>query len=221
MRINIQSVTKGKKHTCQLSLSDGTCLTVPEAMAKERGLTADTELEEAALDALREDGLRGLCWERTLRLIAYRPHASGALLQKLRQDYPPEICQEAVERAEALCLLDDGDYAQRAAERLFLQKCYGPYRALPELRRLGIPKALAEQAVRPYAEDFDGMVQRLAAYALRHYAEKLEDPEDRCQQNRVRCALSQRGFSRSVIEAALDLILETTEREDEQQCPFV
>lgn len=82
--------------------------------------------------------------ERALHLLEYRSHTRQELLDKLLRNYEREICEDVVQRLEEIGLINDEDYARRAAATMLGAKHYGEMRVRQELLRRGIERELVE-----------------------------------------------------------------------------
>ena len=133
---------------------------------------------------------------------AARDHAAGELYQKLCRKFDEHSAAYAVARAGELGLLNDADFARRRAAEL-LRKRKSRREILLDLTAKGIDRDTVAEAVEAlYAEADDGEDPELAnarALVERHYAAKLAAGK----RDQVAAALARRGFSHSVIRAAL------------------
>ena len=77
-------------------------------------------------------------------LYTSRSHTRQELLDKLLRNYEREICEDVVQRLEQIGLINDEDYARRAAATMLGAKHYGEMRVRQELLRRGIERELVE-----------------------------------------------------------------------------
>lgn len=142
-----------------------------------------------------------------MELLALRDHAAGELYQKLCRKFDPHSAAAAVAKAGELGLLNDENFARRRAAEL-LRKRKSRREILQDLAAKGIDRDTAAAAVEALAPEvgLDGEEAEdpdlVSARALleRQYARKLA--EGKTQQ--VAAALARRGFSHTVIRAAME-----------------
>lgn len=106
------------------------------------GYRVGDEVSQDEWDTLCEKAQNNRAYEKALYLLEYRAHSRGELLQKIRREYPVECALQAVERVEALGLINDLDFATRLAEELTTQKGYGKSRVKADLQRRGIDREI-------------------------------------------------------------------------------
>mgnify|MGYP001625269182 CR=1 FL=1 len=147
-------------------------------------------------------------WQaEAMELLALRDHAAGELYQKLCRKFDPHSAAAAVAKAGELGLLNDENFARRRAAEL-LRKRKSRREILQDLAAKGIDRDTAAAAVEALAPEvgLDGEEAEdpdlVSARALleRQYARKLA--EGKTQQ--VAAALARRGFSHTVIRAAIE-----------------
>ena len=140
--------------------------------------------------------------DKAMDYLSLRDHAAGELYQKLCRKFDEHSAAYAVARAGELGLLNDADFARRRAAEL-LRKRKSRREILLDLTAKGIDRDTVAEAVEAlYAEADDGEDPELAnarALVERHYAAKLAAGK----RDQVAAALARRGFSHSVIRAAL------------------
>ena len=136
-------------------------------------------LEEWQIEDLRKQSDTRRALDKAMDYLSLRDHAAGELY-----------------------LLNDADFARRRAAEL-LRKRKSRREILLDLTAKGIDRDTAAEAVEAlYAEADDGEDPELAnarALVERHYAAKLAAGK----RDQVAAALARRGFSHSVIRAAL------------------
>ena len=166
------------------------------------GLHTGDELEEWQIHDLQTKSDTRKAVDKAMDLLALRDHAAGELYQKLCRSFDPHSAAAAVAKMQELNLLDDAGFARRRAAEL-LRKRKSRREILLDLTAKGIDRDTAAEAVEAlYAEADDGEDPELAnarALVERHYAAKLAAGK----RDQVAAALARRGFSHSVIRAAL------------------
>ena len=151
-------------------------------------------LEEWQIEDLRKQSDTRRALDKAMDYLSLRDHAAGELYQKLCRKFDEHSAAYAVARAGELGLLNDADFARRRAAEL-LRKRKSRREILLDLTATGIDRDTA-------AEADDGEDPELAnarALVERHYAAKLAAGK----RDQVAAALARRGFSHSVIRAAL------------------
>jgi len=136
---------------------------------------------------------------RGLHLLARRDHSVAELLGKLKaKGFPPQAAEEAVKRLCRQGFLDDEKFAARWVESALANgRGYGT-RLLLELRRRGISRETALQAVAATAcEKLAGQV--LAAIVARRFSAFNPAQATLKERQRVYNYLQRRGFSLSSI----------------------
>ena len=98
-------------------------------------------------DQLQKQAQYNRAYEKALYLLEYRAHSRGELYQKISREYEKEATLQALERVEALGLINDLDFATRLAEELTTQKGYGKARVKADLQRRGIDRELIAQVL--------------------------------------------------------------------------
>ena len=164
------------------------------------GIAAGDDIGPEKLEALRGKAQQGRAREKALRLLTMRDHSREELRRKLERSIDAGTAEEAVGRMEELGLIDDEAYAARYARELIGRRNFGRRRAVFELCRRGVDKAMAEQAV----EAVDGDPLRRAEQFLRgKYPQGLPDEAAR---RRAGAALARRGFDWEDIRRAIENI---------------
>jgi len=142
-------------------------------------------------------------YQCALDLLSRRDHFRRELVEKLRtRDFPAEEIEDAVARCEGLDLINDERVAARFVEVRAVDRGWGPYRLVAELRRRGMS-----------ADDADRLgvlSDELAAGAMRTALRKLEVRapagwwRDGQRRARMVSSLITRGFEAEVAIAAVD-----------------
>ena len=117
-------------------------------------LKVGKQLDERAYEQLREQTQYQKAKEKAFSLLSRRSYASAQLRQKLEEDFPPDCIDRVMERCAELGLIDDLDYAQRAARDLVHLKHYSLSRVRQELAHRGIGQNEIEDALELFA-DYD------------------------------------------------------------------
>ncbi len=137
------------------------------------------------------------CKDKALWLIGYRDHSRKELIDKLRRDYPAEVCEKAVERLEELGLIDDSRYARRYTADLIDLKHLSERGIRQKLREKGIDRDLIDEVMEEFVIDEDDQIRTIIE---KKYARSLSD-----EKGRRRCAnaLARLGFSYAGIKSVM------------------
>lgn len=152
-------------------------------------------------------------------MLARRSYAQRGLLDRLRERFPEQESEAAVERLAELGLLDDRDYAERFVRDRFGRAGYGPHRIRRDLMRKGVGAEDADAALASLIDASDEREKAVAA--LERFRSRrpvvAEDDADRdtAELREARRAASQaefrhlmaKGFSASLVRDLLDVSL--------------
>jgi len=152
--------------------------------------------DEALHECVRASNIKR-CKDKALWLIGYRDHSRRELLDKLRKDYPTEVCEQAADRLEELGLIDDSRYARRYTADLINIKHLSERGIRQKLREKGIDRDLIEEIMEEFVIDEDDQIR---AVIEKKYARSLSD-----EKGRRRCAnaLARLGFSYASIKSVM------------------
>lgn len=194
----VNSVSKYKGNTYEMSLSDSSRLYVNGETILQYGITSNMEISTERLqEVVHADTLRK-AKERALYLLDYKDYSYIQLYEKLEATYPQDVCLEVLSKLVELGIVNDNRYAKNLAERLILVKKYGSYRAIKELKLKGIDDDLAQEVV-SYYEDTE--LERLEGLINSKYSRYLNDDKGI---NKVKNALVRLGYSYDLISQVLD-----------------
>ena len=161
----------------------------------------DSVIDAAQLEKLLDSSRYNRARDRALYLLGLRDYACKELEKKLvvGTDITPELAAAVVTRLAEVGLLDDEQYAARAAASLRQYKQYPRRRIEQELCRRGVEPSVARAA----AEEVEGEdFQQALALIRKKYYNKLDTEDSR---RRVVAALARRGFSYSAVRQAIEL----------------
>lgn len=127
------------------------CFSVDDETLLRHDLKVGKRLDERAYEQLREQTQYQKAKEKAFSLLSRRSYASAQLRQKLEGDFPPDCIDRVMERCADLGLIDDLDYAQRAARDLVHLKHYSLSRVRQELAHRGIGQNEIEDALELFA----------------------------------------------------------------------
>ena len=176
-------------------------------------LKVGKQLDERAYEQLREQTQYQKAKEKAFSLLSRRSYASAQLRQKLEGDFPPDCIDRVMERCADLGLIDDLDYAQRAARDLVHLKHYSLSRVRQELAHRGIGQNEIEDALELFA-DYDER-QALRQLLEKKYAASLREEKGR---RRAFSALVRLGYDPGEIRGEMEkLRAESSDEQPEEQ----
>lgn len=140
------------------------------------------------------------------RLLTIKDRTCEELTSKLRRKgFDEDVISSVILEMKDLGYLDDKKYAMHFAELRATYDLFGPYRIRVELEKRGIPKDMAEDAVRRIFREGREEANALAL-AKQWIARKDTDDRERTHR-RLYAYLARRGFAPDVIRATLRQVL--------------
>jgi regulatory protein len=188
---------------CSLYLDGEFALGLHASVVAEAGLHSGMELDRSDCEKLISKDLYHRAWGRSLDYLSHKSRTSVEVMRRLSDiGAPDDISRRIVDRLTELGYLDDEDYARRYVTSRFRSRGYGPHRLRRELRRKGIPRALAEQAVSGLddAETYRRL-EELARKALHRYR---DESSSRDRRRKASAWLARRGYAFDRIRTVLD-----------------
>ncbi len=174
------------------------------------GYREGDEVSSEEWDALCEKSQNNRAYEKALYLLEYRAHSRGELLQKIRREYPLDAALQAVQRVEALGLINDLDFATRLTEELTTQKGYGKARVKADLQRRGIDRDMIDEVLRALPAD---QTASCKGWMNKKYKTL---PTDAKEQAKLLAGAVRRGFDYATARRALSECLEENGVEGEE-----
>ena len=179
-----------------LVLETGEKLKVTEGVVADFALYQGGELDQPALEELKEAAFAGALREKTISLLTGRLMSAGQLKEKLRaKGATPRQAEELAAWAQDIGLLNDREYAA-ALVRHYQDRGYGIYKIKDELCRRKVPREYWEEALEALEEPEEQIHRLLAA--------RLKDPTDPKQVKKASDALVRRGFSWSQVSQGIE-----------------
>lgn len=150
------------------------------------------------------DGARREAMARAGRLLATRPRSVAEITRRLGDaGFEPAVVGAAVERLQALGLVDDAQFALQWIQERSTRKRLSARALLHELHGKGIDRETAEGALAKAGLDEVSQATEVASRYVRRVASKpLGEQATRIQQ-----MLSRRGFSYEACQAAIKAVL--------------
>lgn len=195
MRIERIEASRHKKGRVLVFLEDGACLKITERELLDFRLRSGDELDETALERLRDAAGVSNTRAAAAELIGKRAMSRRDLERKLREKGASEAeARYAAEWLEAIGALDDAAYAA-ALVRHYGGRGYGPARVKEKLYEKGVPRELWEDALEELPEG-GGQIDAFLMSKLR------DRTPDEKEKRRLTNALLRRGFSWDEVKAA-------------------
>lgn len=192
----------GRRRHQRVVLDGGSTLRVMQEDVAALRIEEGTDLDEAALTALRARAEVARATETALRLLAVRLRSHRELEQRLsRRDIAPATVRAVVERLGTEGFIDDMRFARAWVRGRLALRPSGAVRLRRELLRKGIAPEFIERALREAFADADErqLALDVARARMRRYR---SDPPDAAYR-RVAGVLQRRGFSTDAIMTAL------------------
>ncbi len=194
-RVERIEASRHKKGRVLVFLEDGACLKITEQELLDFGLRSGDQLDEGALERLKEAARASNARASAAELIGRRAMSRRDLERKLREKGASEAeARYAAEWLEAIGALNDAEYAA-ALVRHCGDMGYGPARAREKLYEKGVPRELWEEALEELPQA-GGQVDAFLRSKLRGRA-----PDEK-EKRRLTNALLRRGFPWGEVKAA-------------------
>lgn len=193
-------------------LEDGSEIKSTLGVITDLRLFSGKDLDDAALEELKQHSLRALLLEKAIDFLSRRQMSEKELQKKLLEKGADEASVlYCTARLRELRLLDDERYAAAVA-RHYSQKGYGIGRVRAELSHRGIARDLWNDAIEAMAENTDRIDTILRS--------RLKAPSDREQVRKVSASLYRRGFTWDQIRAALNRFSEDDHNTTWSESPY-
>lgn len=146
------------------------------------------------IETLRQDDSLEQAKQTAMKYLSYRPRSVAEVERNLREKgYETEIIAQAVNRLQALNLLNDESFARYWVEQRETFKPRGRRALQQELRQKGVPRQIIETAV---ADVDETAAARKAARKKLHRWQKMDEKTYR---RKLGGYLQRRGFSYDTI----------------------
>lgn len=141
------SAKPGKGDKIHIFVDDEYRLTVDSRFWYSERWHNQTQIDSGELAALEEAVGSRRAFNSAEDYLSRRDHSEKELYEKLCRKYPPAAAAAAIQKAKDLGLLDDERFAANYALELYEKKHFASHRILLELRRKGVDREIAENAV--------------------------------------------------------------------------
>ena len=158
------------------------------------------------VNEIQSGEVRQECFDAAIKLLEARLHGTIELRRKLaRKRWSSEIIEAAIAALSRLGYLDDERFARTKALSSAQHKQHGPRRAMMELLRAGVARAVADRAV----EDVFGSADNtsVARVLAQKQAVRLKKLDPIVARRRLAGMLQRRGFDYDTIKPIIDEVL--------------
>jgi regulatory protein len=140
------------------------------------------------------------CFNKAIRYLTLRPHATGELAVKLRRRFPAADISQTIQKLKEIGYLDDAVFARNQTIAM-QRKRFGPRRARQELIRRGIDRDLAVKVTKLAYAQTD--TAEMARELVRKNLPRLRKLPPETARRRLIGVLARRGFDEATIRAAI------------------
>ena len=213
MRITqLTYVRKRGQGRVSLELSDGSVLELDAELAVGHQIKTDMVLSASALEGLRREQHALEARQRLVRYLALRRKSRReAQMYLARLGFSEEAVEGALEKATALGMLDDTEYAQAFTHTAQRSANKGPRAICYELRQRGVDAQTAGEAVAG-AEPREVQMEHARLAAGRRAVALRKDPKGRAKLGQF---LMRKGYDGSVASEVAREMIEEGEEEEE------
>jgi regulatory protein len=160
------------------------------------GLRIGQELDQAALDELKDKAVLDKAYDRAINLISRRPRSEWELRDYLkRKEYEPGTQDEVIGRLRERGYVDDADFARRWVESRRLLKSTSKRRLSQELRQKRIADDIIKEVLE--ADETDELE------VLKDLVERKRKQSKYKDDLKLMQYLARQGFSYDLIKEAL------------------
>jgi regulatory protein len=153
-RVTAREAVGRRRRRVRLTLDDGSTLEVAPPVLEEHPVRVGDPVDDAARARLLDADLAWRCRNAGLRLLGVRARSRQELGRRLRRaTFPDRIVDGVLDALEDEGWLDDAAFARAVVRDRVRFKPRAPVRLKQELRRKGVARPVAEDAVRTVFEE--------------------------------------------------------------------
>lgn len=189
----------------EIRLDGASPILLPDEDAARLALAAGDRIDPDRLERVRDAAARAGAIRRALRYLSTRPRSRREVELRLeRIGVDAVVIAAAIERCEALGVLDDREFAAAyVRDRIRLRPC-GEARLMADLRVRGVSGADAAAGVRTAFRDEGVREEDLLAREASRQTRRLSRLEPEVARRRLYAALMRRGFPASMVHRWMD-----------------
>ncbi len=145
--------------------------------------------------------------KRAMYLLGGKDYSKKELMNKLLNNYSPDVCAAAVAYAEEYGYIDDERYAKKLARQYIEVRKYGKQRAKMMMIQKGLGTSLTDEVLSAYSAD--DLISEITALIEKKYYDRLftQGLEGKKERQKILAALARRGYGYSDISAAINAVL--------------
>ena len=190
---------KGRSRKVNISLDDGSIISLGAETALRKGLHSEQEVSAADISALKQADRQQGCYDAAARFLSYRPRSEQEMKQYLkRRNFSEEDTQATLGKLKEQKLVDDTAFAAFWKDNRQSFSPRSSYLIGLELRQKGVSREIIEQAVSGIDDDEN------ACRAAQGKARSLKTAEYQDFRRRLGDYLKRRGFNYGVIIPAVE-----------------
>lgn len=213
----MQTITKitaqKRRGRYNIFLDDKYAFPVSESTLIKFRLAKGLELEPAQVAAIKNEEVAAVAKATALNYISHQMRTVHEVRQRLREDEVPEdVITQTTDQLKTLHILDDSLYADTLVRDNLAMGERGPRQVEQRLRTKGIHERLAAAAV---AQVTPAQWAEVALRVAQKTARRTTRRAFNDQQNKIRLALMQKGFTTEQTTAALASL--ALDRDDEAE----
>lgn len=187
-------------------------LGVDEAVALALGLSVGREMDAEGLASVVRAETRRRAKDAALRWLGHRARSRAEIRRGLeRKGYEGDVIDEVIADLERLDLVDDQQFSQSWVHARTAGRPMGSRRIAHELRQKGVAPDVIDAALEERAAPEKELSLALAAGGP--IARRLRGEDAATARRKLAAALGRRGFSWSVVSAAIAELLAPDEEE--------
>jgi len=199
--VRVVAVEVGRRGCVEVAWDDGMRTELPEEIVVRRSLVPGKELSLADREALREEAEVARAKEQAISLLARRMRTEAEVRRALcAKGYSSEVVRAVVRELRRQGYLDDRRYAETYVELRTASSPRGRWVLLAELRKKGVDREIADDALRHLDAEEE---YRLARSLAERRLTRLGGEEEERRMRLARFLLG-RGFSASVVLRVLE-----------------
>ncbi len=201
----ITEIKPSKQHLNCLCLENGDRIYLDKDICLECGLKEGFDLEQSALEQLRQESDYKRAKSRALWYLDRMDYSERALFEKLvSKGFSKKACSRVLANLVEFGLVDDRRYAERLAEKL-MNSGNSKRSAYQKMLLKGVGGDLAKEMLSEFEES---EIPQIVEIIEKKYAAKLQGENG---YQRVYAALVRKGFSYSDVKTALKKYTEKSE----------
>jgi regulatory protein len=202
-------ITKIYKHPTRknkyvVNFDSGSDLELTSEVLLKFGLRSGDEIDEKAIDEIKQEQNFTSARDSSLRLISRRIRSEKEIIDKLKSKKYDEITiQKVLESLNKLNLLNDKDFANKfVSDSIHLKRPFGKLALKFKLQKFGIEKSTASDGINELMTEETEV--KLAYDAASKKLRLLKKHPKEKQKQRIYSFLAQRGFNYDIVRKVMN-----------------